>query len=180
MRVRTQKLSPEEVFEIGPDLIISHGYRHIIQKPVIERYHHKIINLHISFLPWNRGVSPNLWSFVTATKKGVSIHLIDEGIDTGDILFQEEITFEEEVTLSDSYEVLKNTIENLFISNWSRIEDDECVPIKQDLTAGSYHSMKETDQILQHLGDKPWTTKTGDLPALLRTTPRTNTPKRRE
>ncbi len=53
-----------------------------------------IINLHISFLPWNRGAHPNFWSFYDDTPKGVTIHLIDEGIDTGAIIYQKEITFD--------------------------------------------------------------------------------------
>ena len=40
-----------------------------------------IVNLHISYLPFNRGSHPNYWSFVENTPKGVSIHEIDEQIE---------------------------------------------------------------------------------------------------
>ena len=56
------------------DFVVSYGYRYIIDESVVEFFDNKIINLHISYLPWNKGASPNLWSVVDETKKGVSIH----------------------------------------------------------------------------------------------------------
>ena len=47
-----------------------------------------LINLHISYLPYNRGSYPNYWSFKENTPNGVSIHHIDDGIDTGPVLVQ--------------------------------------------------------------------------------------------
>ena len=72
------------------DYIISFGYKHIINKQIIDSFQTNIINLHISYLPFNKGYHPNFWSFKDNTPKGVTIHLIDEGIDTGDILIQKD------------------------------------------------------------------------------------------
>ena len=66
--------------------------------------------MHISYLPYNRGFYLNFWSFIDNTKKGVTIHYIDEGIDTGDIIFQKEV-FSNEKT----YNKLKQEIEDFFI-----------------------------------------------------------------
>ena len=68
--------------------IVSYGYSKIIKKDIIEVYKDSIINLHISFLPFNRGSHPNLWSFIEGTPSGITIHKINEGIDTGEILFR--------------------------------------------------------------------------------------------
>lgn len=54
-----------------------------------------VLNLHISYLPWNRGANPNFWSFVENTKKGVTIHEIDEKLDKGKILLRKELEFDE-------------------------------------------------------------------------------------
>ena len=70
------------------DWIVSYGYRHIISKNHIDNLKNPIINLHISYLPFNRGAHPNYWSFKEKTPKGVTIHFMDEGIDTGPILVQ--------------------------------------------------------------------------------------------
>ena len=48
----------------------------------------------MSYLPYNRGAHPNFWSFVNNTVKGVTIHEIDQGIDTGKIILQKSIKFD--------------------------------------------------------------------------------------
>src|SRR5271157_696901 len=49
------------------------------------------INLHPSYLPYNRGAYPNVWSIVDQTPAGVTLHYVDEGIDTGDIIRQKKV-----------------------------------------------------------------------------------------
>ena len=59
------------------DLVISFGYRKILNKSLLKKLVRPAINLHISYLPYNRGAHPNFWSFIDNTPKGVSIHEID-------------------------------------------------------------------------------------------------------
>ena len=104
------------------DFAVSYGYRHIIKSNVLHHLKDRIINLHISYLPWNRGADPNLWSFLEDTPKGVTIHYVDEGIDTGDIIAQKEVVFEQgEQTLSTTYARLQDEMMLLFKSNWPLI-----------------------------------------------------------
>jgi methionyl-tRNA formyltransferase len=51
------------------------------------------LNLHISLLPLNRGAHPAAWAIREGTKHGVTIHKIDSGLDTGEIVYQEEIDY---------------------------------------------------------------------------------------
>ena len=157
------KISIKEVDALGPDIIISFGYRHIIKRPVVTAYDGRIINLHISYLPWNRGAHPNVWSFVEKTPKGVSIHLVDEGIDTGDILFQKEVFLRDTHTLKESYEILNKEIQDLFIKKWPNIKKLNFKRVKQDPDSGSYHTKKETEEYLDKLGICNWETKVKDL-----------------
>ena len=100
----------------GYDCIISYGYQHILTQDVIDRYSCPIFNLHISYLPYNRGAHPNFWSFYDNTPSGVTIHLIDGGIDTGPIVKQRYVNFNEsDDTFIKTYSVLKNSIESLFL-----------------------------------------------------------------
>jgi len=161
--VTDNKISLSEINDFSPDWIVSYGYRHIIRAPVIEEYRNTIINLHISYIPWNRGVSPNLWSFLEDTPKGVTVHYLDEGIDTGDILSQKEITLGEDETLASSYTKLRQEIEALFIEVWPSIEDGTITPQKQDLTAGSYHSTGETNEIIARLKIEDWNMSVKEL-----------------
>jgi methionyl-tRNA formyltransferase len=116
----------------------------------------KIINLHISLLPYNRGSNPNVWSFLEDTPKGVTIHYIDEGIDTGDILFQKEIIFEEDnETLSSSYNKLNKEMQSFFIDNWEAIKEFHFSPMPQP-NDGSIHSVEDFKRIGNILGKEDW------------------------
>lgn len=138
------------------DWIVSYGYRHILKKDQIDTCHNPILNLHISYLPYNRGADPNYWSWVENTPKGVSIHAIDEGIDTGGIYVQKLVHFSGSETLSSSYGKLKNEIETLFINNFDKIIDGSLVPIPQK-GDGSIHYVKDFP------GVKSWNVKVEDL-----------------
>ena len=83
-----ERISIEKVKELNPDWIISYNYKYIISQDVIEFMDGKILNMHISLLPWNRGANPNFWSFVDDTPKGVTIHQINKGLDKGKIMYQ--------------------------------------------------------------------------------------------
>ena len=78
----------------GFHLFISFGYRHIITEKIIKKIKGPLINLHLSYLPYNRGAHPNFWSFVDNTPSGVSIVEIDKGIDTGPVIYKKKIKFD--------------------------------------------------------------------------------------
>ncbi|MEN3027940.1 MAG: UDP-4-amino-4,6-dideoxy-N-acetyl-beta-L-altrosamine N-acetyltransferase [Aquificaceae bacterium] len=117
---------------INPEFIVSYNYKHIIPEEVIKSYHPKIVNLHVSYLPYNRGAHPNVWSFLEDTPKGVSIHLVNKEIDTGDILLQKEVFIDEDKeTLRSSYIKLQREIQKLFKDNWDSIKSLKIKPFKQ-------------------------------------------------
>ena len=100
------------------NLIICFGYRHIIKKEQIYKSSAPIINLHVSYLPWNKGAHPNFWSHYECTPSGVTIHEIDPGIDTGNIIYQKYVNFKDkEDTFALTYTRLLIEIENLFNKN---------------------------------------------------------------
>ena len=115
------------------NFIVSYGYSKIIKKDIIEAYKDSIINLHISFLPFNKGAHPNLWSHIEKTKTGVTIHKIDEGIDTGEILFRKEVIINtQKHTFNSSYNLLRKEIEILFQKNWGKIKSKSYKVILDD------------------------------------------------
>ena len=125
------------------DLIISFGYRHLIKKNFLNRNKLPIINLHISYLPWNRGSHPNFWSFFDATPSGVTIHLINHGIDTGDIIYQRLVQFnEKEDTFSKTHKRLISELEQLFIDNIENIIMKRFVA-KPQIHEGSFHKTSD-------------------------------------
>ena len=140
-----------------PDFLICYNYPYIISKEVISFLESRAINLHISYLPWNKGAYPNVWSFLEETPKGVSVILIDQEIDAGDILVQREVLFDEgRETLKSSYERLHYEIQGLLKENWKEIKNGKIQPRKQE-GGGSLHSVKEYNSIIVPLiREKGW------------------------
>ena len=128
------------------DFIISYGYRHIIDEPILNHFDLKAVNLHISLLPNSRGSHPNFWSIAEGAPTGVTIHLLDKGLDTGNILFQKEVDINHDVhTFSTSYLLLRREIERLFFINWSYIKRAECRGWHQQ-GKSTYHRSGEIKQ----------------------------------
>lgn len=141
------KLTIDMVKECKPDLIISYNYSYLITTDIIEYMKGAIFNLHISYLPWNRGASPNLWSFLDNTPKGVTIHQVDKGLDTGKILFQKQCYFDESrETFASTYTYLHEQIKQLLKENWEKIKSGTYVLMEQK-KGGSYHNIKELEKL---------------------------------
>jgi folate-dependent phosphoribosylglycinamide formyltransferase PurN len=141
---RCEVYHTSELFdETDFDLVFSFGYRHIIRRALLDRLSCPVFNLHISLLPFNRGAHPNFWSFYDGTPAGVTIHLIDEGLDTGPIVFQRAVHFDEnEITFEATYQRLFNEMENLFIEKLPLLLSGEWTAQEQS-GAGTQHSLRD-------------------------------------
>jgi len=154
--VYDKPINIEFLKKIKPNFIISYNYRFIIKQEIINYIKNNIINLHISLLPWNKGADPNVWSFLEDTPKGVTIHVVDEGIDTGPILVQKEIYMDKNTeTLKSSYEKLHKEIQKLFKISWENIKNKKLKLISQ-VSIGRVHYIRDFKKIENLLGDKGW------------------------
>ena len=98
------------------DLIISFGYKHLIKKKILGSCKRPLINLHISYLPYNKGSNPNFWSFIKNTPKGISIHEMNEKIDSGNLIYRKKIHFKKNInSFKSTYKILLYELEKLFI-----------------------------------------------------------------
>lgn len=104
------------------------------------------INLHPSYLPFNRGKHPNFWCLVDETTCGVSLQLIDEGIDTGDILARKKIVTSWEDTGKTIYEKSRLAIIELFKDQFQTIKQHP-QKMKQNTDEGSFHKSSEIEEI---------------------------------
>lgn len=128
---------------LSPSLVVSYNYGYLIPEGIIQLLEGRIVNLHISYLPWNKGSDPNFWSFIDDTPKGVTIHQLSAALDQGDILLQEEVFFnEKEDTFKSAYEALNKEIVDLFIKHFNEIINQKIVPHPQQGT-GTYHKRKD-------------------------------------
>ena len=139
------------ISRLEPSFIVSYNYRHLVPGEVLKQMQGRIINLHTSYLPYNRGSSPNFFSFLEDTPKGVTIHLMGEGLDTGDILCQKEVLMDEKTeSFASSYDKLLQEMKTLFCENWDAIKAGKLSPKKQE-GRGTYHRMKELDDIREQM-----------------------------
>lgn len=148
IRLYSEQIDCEVVSSVKPQYIISYNYSHIIDEKTIDFIQGRIFNLHISYLPWNKGSNPNFWSFVEDTPKGVTIHRIDKGLDTGDVLIQKQVYFDEsKETFRSTYEYLNAEIIRLLEENWCDLKNGRIAGVPQ-IEEGSAHTLKEFNAFL--------------------------------
>ena len=96
-----------------PDLLVLGGYMRIISNEMVDKYRNRIINIHPSLLPkYGGGMDVSVHqAVIDAGEKetGMTIHLIDEGVDTGPIVLQKSCP----VDSSDTPETLKDKVQAL-------------------------------------------------------------------
>ena len=144
-------MGPPDVWPEEVDFIVSFGYRHKIKEPQLSKYRDRMINIHISMLPWNRGADPNFWSWFDNTPKGVSVHLVDKGWDTGNVIMQMEVTkWREAETLKSSYDFLTDCASKLFALEWERFRSGDWF-VTHLKTDGSYHRTADKEQWMAQL-----------------------------
>jgi methionyl-tRNA formyltransferase len=80
---------------IQPDLLVICHFQKIIKRELICASKFGSINLHPSLLPNYRGMAPQHWPLINGEKEtGITVHFVDEGVDTGDIIIQKRINIE--------------------------------------------------------------------------------------
>jgi methionyl-tRNA formyltransferase len=132
------------------DFVVSYGYRTIVREPVLSAFKGRIINIHISMLPFNRGADPTLWACIEGTPSGVSIHHIDAGIDTGELIGQRSVYFHPEDTFVTAKNTLRYHAEALFNDLWPCVRRGDCPSWKQ-APGGTFHYKKAGEELLKLL-----------------------------
>jgi len=140
----------------GPDLAISYNHPRLVTPAQLVLCPH--INLHISLLPYNRGADPNFWSWFDGTPKGVTVHRMNAGLDTGPLLAQREAYWTSSpLTLATTYQELQSDLLKLFALEWTWLRTlPEGVP--QDGAHSTYHRRSDLHPRLFNLLPHGWDT----------------------
>lgn len=79
---------------LAPDVVAVYGTR-LIKSETLNAVSVPFINYHAGINPKYRGQHPGYWALVSgdAENAGVTVHLVDEGVDTGDVLYQQTVRF---------------------------------------------------------------------------------------
>ena len=150
--------------KINPDIILVVFWTYILSKEVFSIPKYRCINFHMSYLPFNRGKKPNVWPIIENTPAGVSMHYIDSGIDSGEILFRKEVKVEITDTAQTLYLKQLVALSNLFIENWINIKNNKLNAIENIAEEGTFHwdkDFKQLDEI--NLDNVIISDETGDL-----------------
>jgi methionyl-tRNA formyltransferase len=137
----------EEIRALRPDIGLSVMFDYILESEFLALFPKGVINLHPSLLPFNRGQYPNVWSIVEGTPAGATIHYIDEGIDTGDIVAQREVVIEPTDTGGSLYAKLEMCCLELFRETWPMIKLGTAPRIPQPPEAGTSHRTRDVELI---------------------------------
>jgi len=129
----------EKLKELNPDVIVVAAYGKILPKEILELPKHGCVNIHPSLLPEYRGASPIQTALLNGEiKTGISIILMDAGMDSGDIIAQEKA----EIAADDNYQSLEEKLAEraafLLVKSLPDYITEKAQLIVQDDTAATY------------------------------------------
>ncbi len=117
---------------LSPDLIITAAYGKILPESILQIPGRGCLNVHASLLPKYRGAAPIQWSILNGeTETGVTIMVMDKGMDTGDILTQSVCEISDSITSSELTGKLADLGAQLLIQTIPGYLSGDIVPVKQ-------------------------------------------------
>ncbi len=123
----------ETLYSLNPAMIVVAAFGQILPKIIIDFPKMGCLNIHPSLLPKYRGAAPLNWSIIRGeTKTGVTIMMMDEGMDSGDILIQEETPLESTETYGELHDRLANLGAKLLIKAIEQVVAGTAQRQKQD------------------------------------------------
>ena len=129
----------EKIKGLEPDLFVVVAYGQILTQSILEIPKYGAINVHASLLPKYRGAAPIAWVILNGEKvTGVTTMMIDEGMDTGDILLQAEISIGEEETAETLHNRLSLLGAQLLTETVARMKAGGIRPSPQDHSRATY------------------------------------------
>ncbi|QJP14834.1 hypothetical protein G3545_14970 [Starkeya sp. ORNL1] len=104
-----------------PQIGVSAWFGYVLKPELLELFSHGCVNLHAAYLPWNRGWHTNVWPILDGSPAGVTVHYIDQGVDTGDLIAQACVPVTATDTGGSLHRKLTLALISLFESIWPAI-----------------------------------------------------------
>ncbi len=156
----------KQIENIDSDLICVAAYGKIIPPNILNLPKYRCINVHPSLLPKYRGAAPINWAITNGEKKtGVTIMLMDKGMDTGDMLARKEVEIKYEETSIELSEKLSWVGADLLMETIDKLERNKLKLLKQNDADATYAPMIKKD-----LGKINWEKKAEEIRNLIRGT----------
>jgi methionyl-tRNA formyltransferase len=128
------------------DLFIAAGYAIILNEHILEIPKLSAVNFHASLLPSYRGKHPVFWALRSGEKwSGITVHVMDPGIDTGDIIYQTKIRTRQDDSVATLYKRIMDRSVNLVGRLIVGAGQDNLPRRSQPKYGGSYYSSTTID-----------------------------------
>lgn len=155
----------EALRQLRPDAGLSVLFDYILRPELLSLFPRGCLNLHPSLLPFNKGQYPNVWSIVERTPAGATLHYLDEGIDTGDVIAQQEVPVLASDTGETLYRRLEDACVSVFKETWPAWLEGRA-PRTSQPAGGTLHRTRDVERI--DAIDLDATYRAGDLIDILR------------
>lgn len=125
---------------LNPELLVTVHFERLICPELIKVPTNGCINIHPSLLPQYKGLAPQHWPIINGDKEtGITIHYIDEGMDTGKIILQEKIEIAPDEYISDLQFRMLKMYGPLMCQAIKRIASEGFRPLLNNPLEGSYY-----------------------------------------
>ncbi len=154
----------EQLKELAPDVIVVVAFGQILSRQVLDIPRLGCVNVHASLLPKYRGAAPIQWAILDGeTCTGVTTMLMDEGIDTGNMLEKLEVPIAPDETGGSLHDKLSRAGAELIRSTLRRLEAGTLVPEPQTEEGTCYARM-----LTKTMGDIDWNMDAAAIERLIR------------
>lgn len=128
---------------LEPELIVIYSMSHLLREDVFNIPLYGTINIHYSYLPEYRGPNPLFWEYYDyILDPGVTLHYVDKGEDTGDIIFQERVIIDSGETLEETGQRLVSTAIRLLSETIEALENGSIGTKKQPIETPTVRARK--------------------------------------
>lgn len=149
---------------LSADVFVVAAFGQILPKEVLEIPRLGCVNVHSSLLPKYRGAAPIQWAVIDGEKEtGVTTMMMDEGLDTGDMLEQAVIPIEADETGGSLHDKLSALGARLIVSTLDKLENGTAVRTPQTDEGTCYAKM-----LKKTMGDIDWTMDAEAIERLIR------------
>ncbi|HAE61148.1 MAG TPA: methionyl-tRNA formyltransferase [Eubacteriaceae bacterium] len=156
----------EKLKSYDPDYIVVVAYGRILPSEILSIPNYACINLHASILPKYRGAAPLHWAVIEGEKKsGATTMIMDQGMDTGDMLYKFEVEITDDMTTGCLHDIISKEGAKLLIDTLRDYAAGKIKPEKQNEDEATYTKMINRDT-----GKIDWSKSSAEIHNLVRGT----------
>lgn len=164
IRIKKNEEFLEQMKALKPDAMVVIAFGQILPKEILDLPQYGCVNIHASLLPKLRGAAPIQWAVLDGEEEsGVTTMMMDEGLDTGDMILKQVIPLDAKETGGSLHDKLAVLGGDLVIKTLHQLEDGVAVLVPQGETTTHYASM-----LKKELGKIDFTKSAVEIERLIR------------